>query len=78
MFHAHNAFIEQFGNPKEFRAALDNLSAMQLWQWRRRGIPWGWRHEVAGLANERGIPLPEGFLSRRRIGEAAGERPGAA
>jgi hypothetical protein len=34
-----------------------------VYKWKRNGIPWRWRLRVQELAQERGIPLPPGFLS---------------
>lgn len=62
----HSALIDALGGTgflaKELAQRHNTIST-----WRTRKVPWRWRPHLARMAGERGIPIPDGFLSPASI-----------
>lgn len=58
--HIHTVIIDQVGTK-----SLRDLGAsdQQIYNWRKRGISWRYRYPIAKIAEERGLALPDGFLT---------------
>lgn len=55
-------FIDNLGGSKRVADELDvNHGAVRMWLTPGRAIPWKYRHQLARIAAERAVPLPEGY-----------------
>jgi hypothetical protein len=59
---SHDRFIERLGDSLVVAKSL-GIPVNRVSNWKRRGVPWHWRHKVAQMAKEQDIALPAGFLT---------------
>lgn len=57
----HDAFIEKLGDTGAV-ASITGQKDSTVSNWKARSIPWRFRPQLAEIAKQRGVDVPEGFL----------------
>jgi len=62
MMKNHTDLLNEIGRTCEL-ARHFKVPSQTISKWKERGVPWRARHEIAMLAKEKEIELPEGFFT---------------
>jgi len=54
--------IDDLGGTGKLASEL-NENASTVSMWKQRGIPWRWRPTIAQMAKDRGVEVPDDFLT---------------
>lgn len=63
MNHLHSQLIDSLGGPSAVGEKV-NAAPNRVCNWRHRGIPWPMRFEIAEMAKEMGVDIPQGFFKQ--------------